>query len=614
MRDSLNAIRIASMAYLMLLAQGALSQPPYIEGNLLIVPAVEAVGETYRVELSIDASTNPVSLNLAYAELAENPTSFQASSLVGSTLRIPKLTYQGKSYELSMTLASESPVVFHLGAVTELAANFPATTLRTYAPNACSADVELLREESFSVQDHSEGYKGDVFAGRQVEVAGFSFKKNALISLVTDTVLVVAEQQPQGFPEGSAYRSFTDLTVAPDFGDQNDPDYPVAFSARISIDSVTTEFALTRSDGRGGLSQELVTGDTLNLGSVGGVVESFYDLRAGVEDALFFFLTFEDNGKEYLVKQGAPGGSFSLLLAEGDSLNTGEETTVRTVGDIEPVKPNVFDQAITKVEVLDENGSVEGFAYLAVDDFTGSHQCLATDSSIACGGSLLATGEDLLDFDSDGATIGATIRVDGASALDYKVIANPIVERLTSDVPFQGFNFRGFKQPKVCESRNALYFIGSFSDTTAGFYDELMRIDENGQLTQLTDFRSLLADASLDGTVPDEVRRWAIGYNCDAAFFMHGPSEPGTSQGYEGYWASYLTGETMKIMDDTFKDANGTVYEAGFATSGIDFSTNSETIANAGPNGEFYLIPTVQNSEGSFVTTYTVATKPQSCP
>ena len=66
-----------------------------------------------------------------------------------------------------------------------------------------------------------------------------------------------------------------------------------------------------------------------------------------------------------------------------------------------------------------------------------------------------------------------------------------------------------------------------------------------------------------------------IGYNCDAALFMHGPPFPNMHQGYEGYWASYLTGETMKMMDDTFKDASGTTYDAGAATSGIDFSTNS---------------------------------------
>ncbi len=442
-------------------------------------------------------------------------------------------------------------------------------------------------------------------------MAGFTFKKSALIS---DTVLIVAEQQPAGFPDGAICISFSELTVAPDFGDQNDPDYPVAFNARILISTLNSENALMRSDGRGGLNQVLLTGSTLNLGSVGGVVESFYDLRLGVDGALFFFLKFEDNDNEYLVKQSEAGVEFSLLLAQGSSINSGEEDTERTIGEIEPITPNVFDQAIGKVEVLDENNNVEGFAYLAVDDFTGSHQCLTTDSSVSCGGVLLATGETLLDFSSDGGTIGATIKDSSGSSLDYKVIANPVVERIRPGEPFQGFNFRGFKQPRVCESRNGLYFVGQFLDATAGFYEELMRIDENGRLTKLTDFRSLLADASLKGSVPDEVRRWAIGYNCDAAMFMHGPSGPNTNQSYEGYWVSYLTGETMKIMDDTFKDASGTIYEAGATTSGIDFSTNSKTVASTGPNGEFYAIPTVKNSEGSYLTTYTVATKPQSCP
>ncbi|GJM12550.1 MAG: hypothetical protein DHS20C12_09530 [Pseudohongiella sp.] len=597
-----------------LLSSTSQAQPPYIDGNLLVVPAVEIGAEKYRVELIVDASTAPVSLNLHFAEAVENVSSYQASTLVGSTLTIPRLSYDGRSYELTMNLSSENPVIFQLSSVVELSENFPATTQTTYAPNVCSADVALLREESFNVQDHSEGYKGNIFAGRQIEVSDSSFKKNAVISLITDEVLIVAEQHPDGFPEGATYRFFSELTVAPDFGDQNDPDYPVAFVASILIDSLNRESALLRSDGRGALDQVLLTGATLNLGEVSGVVESFYDLRAGVEDALFFFVRFEDNDNEYLVKQARPGGSYSLLLSQGSYLNTGDSTTVRSVGDIELVRPNVFDQAIVKVEVLDENESVEGFAYLAVDDFTGSHQCLATDSSILCGGALITDGIQLLDFSSDGATIGATISDGSGSALDYKVIANPIVERISRNVPFQGFNFFGFKQPKVCESRNALYFVGQFHDTSVGIYDELMRIDENGNIKQLTDFRSLLADASLEGTVPDEVRRWAIGYNCDAALFMHGPSAPDSFQGYEGNWASYLSGETMKIMDSTLKDANGTIYEASPATTGIDFSTDSTTVVSTGPNGEFYAIPKIENSEGTFVTTYTVATKPQSCP
>lgn len=592
----------------------AIAQPPYIDGNLLVIPAVEIGAAKYRVELVVDASTSPVSLNLHYAEPVENASSFRASKMLGPTLTIPKLSYGGKSYELSMTLISENPVIFQLGSVIELATNFPATTYRTYAPGACSADVQLLREEDFAIQDHSEAYKGDIFAGRQIELPEFSFKKSALISLISDTVLVHNEQPAIGFPEGSFYRFFNELTVAPDFGEQNDPDYPVAFTANVLIDALNNETVILRSDGKGALNQVLSTGDTLNLGKVSGIVESFHDLRLGVEGALFFFVVFEGNDKEYLVKQNQLGGAIGLLLGQGDSLNSGEETTIRNAGEIDPVSPNVFDQAITKVQVLDENGVEEGFAYLSVDNFTGSHQCLATDSSISCGGVLLANGEELLDFGSDGATIGATIRVSDGSALDYKVIANPIVERIRRNELFQGFRFDGFKQPKVCDSRNALYFIGQFLEPSIGRFDELMRIDENGNLSKLTDFRSLLADSSLKGLVPDEVRRWAIGYNCDAAFFMHGPPAAGTNQGYEGYWASYLSGETMKIMDDTFKDASGRAYDAGLAVSGIDFSTNSQTVVSTGPNGEFYSIPSVQNSEGNFLANYAVATKPQSCP
>ena len=152
MNRRIRAGQLIAAVGLMLLLNNAFAQPPYIDGNLLIIPAVEIGSEKYRVELVVDASTNPVSLNLHYAEPVENVSSYQASRLVGPTLTIPKLSYGGSNYELSMTLVSESPVRFQLASVVALAANFPATTLRTYAPNVCSADVELLREESFSVQ------------------------------------------------------------------------------------------------------------------------------------------------------------------------------------------------------------------------------------------------------------------------------------------------------------------------------------------------------------------------------------------------------------------------------------------------------------------------------
>ncbi len=80
---------------LTLLANFAFAQPPYIDGNLLVIPAVEIGGEKYRVEFVVDAATNPVSLNLHYAEPVENVSSYQASNMVGPTLTIPKLRCAG---------------------------------------------------------------------------------------------------------------------------------------------------------------------------------------------------------------------------------------------------------------------------------------------------------------------------------------------------------------------------------------------------------------------------------------------------------------------------------------------------------------------------------------
>jgi len=86
---------------------------------------------------------------------------------------------------------------------------------------------------------------------------------------------------------------------------------------------------------------------------------------------------------------------------------------------------------------------------------------------------------------------------------------------------------------------------------------------------------------------------------------MHGPQHPILLK------VTKATEQTMKIMDSTYKGASGTIFVSRNATTGIDFSTNSSALASTGPNGGFYAIPTVKNSEGNFVAAYTAATNPE---
>jgi hypothetical protein len=600
----------------LLFAQAVLAQPPYIDNNLIIIPSVTVGNKIIRAELAIDPTTDPVSLSLDYFEFNENPILNGASFFKGTTLTIPKIRFEGKNYEYKMKLTSLEPISFDLISIKEISENFPVVDLVTYSPEACQADIQLFGEETFTVADHPEGYKGKIFGSRQVDVETSSFSKSALVDFITDEILVIADQQPPGFPEGATFRlPVNEFTIAPDQGDKNDPDYPVAFKSLIRVDALNSHLGIYRSDGAGGLSFVLATDDTVQFSGVGGVVDAIYDIRLGPNDSLYFILQFENNEKEYLVRQDNAGSGLTLILAEGGLLNSIDDETVRRVGKIGTVTPNSVYQAIVDVEVVDENGNVEGFAQLVLDSFTGSIGCSATDSAINCGGPRLSLDESLISFSSDGATIGAIVQSPGNLELDYKVIALPREESIQPNVDFQGFSFHGFKRPRVCESKNALYFGGQFSDTMVGVYDELMRMDENGNLMKLTDFHSLLLDSSLDGEVPDEIRNWAIGYNCDAALYTWGPSGPDTFQGYEGHWATYVTGQTMEIMDETSSrpNGNGNITDVSGSTSGIDSSTDEDTIVSTGPGGEFYFVPRIRNSDGLFTSTYAVATKPESC-
>ncbi|MEX0962714.1 MAG: hypothetical protein WDZ52_01550 [Pseudohongiellaceae bacterium] len=549
----------------------------------------------------------------------------------GTVLTIPKLRFEGKNYELKLNLISENPVLFDLISVVEVAENFAATKLTTYSPEVCQSNLQLFGPGFFVAASQRAtpplGYKGDFFGAGTVTVPTSTFPQSALVSKKTGTILALTDTQPPGLGEKARLRlPPAKIEVAPDLGQENDPDYPVVFSTQVQIDSFTREEAIYRSDGNGGLNLVLVSGTDINLGpvlgsiaselsgvSASGEISAISDFRVSANAAVFMLIKLKDSSNDYLLKQDNAGGKLKLLMASGENLNTGSgDDVVRTIGAIEIQSVTVFNQVIAKVEVLKEGGAVDGFAYLNTDDFKGSNQCLATDSSILCNG-LLAVGETLLSFSSDGATTGLLIKTAAGQALDYKVIANPRDERLESDVTFQGYSFRSFLKPQVCESRNALYFVGRLFELPVGFYDELFRIDELNNLTKITDFKSLLLDSSLNLQVPDRVINWTIGSNCDAILYMWGKSEGAQSQGYEGHWASYLTGETVEILDETGgrPNGNGVITSVSSSSSNIDSSIMRP--ASAGAEGEFYFVPRIADPDGSYLSTYAIASKP-SCP
>ena len=78
-------------------------------------------------------------------------------------------------------------------------------------------------------------------------------------------------------------------------------------------------------------------------------------------------------------------------------------------------------EVVVRVDVRDASGGVEGFAWLAVHPFAGTRQCLATDTSILCGGLLVADADELEFFAADGGTIiGVTKATDAVRTLHYR--------------------------------------------------------------------------------------------------------------------------------------------------------------------------------------------------
>jgi len=483
----------------------------------------------------------------------------------------------------------------------------------TLSPESCQADIKVLREEDIEVRNHPLVHKKDFFGYRNIQTNEGT--KLALKSLITDEVLAVTGQSIPGINENEKLSLGNPFVVSPDLGLENDPDYPVAFTAITRDSAFNSHKVLLRSDGKGGLLTVVKSKDTVSLGNSSGVVDAISDIFIGPQGDLFFYLSLQNDEKQYLFKQSYASGGVSLVLAEGTSLSTGDSETLRFVGKMTHVKPTNFGDVVVRVDVVDSQGETEGFADLNVHYFGGVTQCLRTDTSILCGGILVPDGHSIAasGFDSDGTTTGSiSLNENKEPQLDFKVVGLPIEETIKRGEEYQGFNFNSFKQPKVCEQHNSLYFVGGVWAQSAGYHDELIRIDENGKLHQLTNFKSLLSVDSLKGEVPDEIRDWDIGYNCDAMLYTWGPSSATSSIGYEGYWAVYHQGDVMEIIDETpgRENGNGDINQVSRARSGIDPNAGDDAVTNIGPDGEFYFVPLIEKSASDSNRAYVVATKP----
>ncbi|MEL6186902.1 MAG: hypothetical protein AAFU79_19940, partial [Myxococcota bacterium] len=481
----------------------------------------------------------------------------------------------------------------------------------TLSPEECQADLETLRAEDFEVRKHPHPYKGQVVESRLIGTPDGD--KLGAMSVLDQRPLLVQEQAIPGAPDGFTfiYGAGNRVFTAPDYGLENGPDYPYAVIAEL-VANLDRRQALFRFDGTGRARIELARFDPLGFG---GTAQRFTDVRHGPGDDLFFLLFRENDPAEYLVRQSSPGGPISRLLAVGDELSTGDPTERRVVADIHPpLLPTASGDVVVRVDVADGAGAVEGFAWLAVSPLVGTRQCLASNTSILCGGLLVADGDALEFFASDGATlIGVTKATNSVRTLRYRTQGLPDFRELRREELFEDRMMTGFKSVRVCPADNSAFFVATFFERGLGEYDELMRVAEDGSVSFVSDFLSLLRNPMLEGEVPDEIRNFAVGYNCDAVMYTWGPGRDGEQVGYEGYWAAYAGGDVVEVIDETPSRAdngNGAIMGVGRARSGIDPNADTDAFVTIGPDGEFYFAARIHGG-GPTTSTYYRATPPK---
>ncbi|MEO0814804.1 MAG: hypothetical protein AAFY60_18215, partial [Myxococcota bacterium] len=392
----------------------------------------------------------------------------------------------------------------------------------TLAPDECQADLVVLRTEDFEERDHPLTHKGKFFDYRDVP-SGMDTEL-ALVDLSSDTVVALNGQNAPGIADTTINLFGSRLAVAPDLGLDNDPDFPLVFTATIIRNFVNRQIMIY-SDGASNTALGFQHGQTFSFSGGSVTINRVTRFAMSPSGEFIGLMQVEEFDDELLVLQRGPGAPIVPLLFEGQPLPA--DPVMRFVESIDLFSVQDNGSVAVWVQVDDGTGTAEGFALLAIDLFTGITQCSATDTSILCnGGVLLSEGVSAEPDESasDGATFGVVLREPGTARLEYKVIGEPTTQVLDREAPeIQELGLNSFGRVRVCSLENSLYFAGQivFADGL-GVVDELFRIDESGELTQLTDFRSLIADESLEGEVPDEIRDFALGYNCDAILYTWG--------------------------------------------------------------------------------------------
>ncbi len=455
----------------------------------------------------------------------------------------------------------------------------------TLSPEACQTDLEVIREEDFEVLDHPLEYNLEFYGLRE----------GGLTALRSNTVIAAANQTVDGFDDLTLTFNRTEIAVAPDHGDQNEPAFPVVFSAFMQGNGGLTNIrCLLAADGAGDVRKIIALGDAVTLNGTTGTVRSFSQVQVTPEGAAMFVLDVDETSNSFLVRVDAPGAAPTVVLEEGAVVDDG-----LTLGEIDFFTITTFGSPVVRAQIR-RGADVEGFAYLNVLWF-GDVQCLTTNTSLSCPLPIADDGPVAIDdFGSDGAVTGVVIRTNPSEPrLEYLLPSGP--GEIERGVETQGITFNNFKHPRACGRDNSLYFVGSVVDERGQVHDELFSLRIGGELAQLTDFTSLQA---LVSEVPDEILALALGYGCDAIMRTRGETREGSTVPYEGYWASFYGDDTMEIIDETpgrAENGNGEVQNITRSRSGVDPNADARTPSNIAPDGSLTFLIQRIDAGGMYV-------------
>lgn len=437
------------------------------------------------------------------------------------------------------------------------------SSVPTLSPVACQADLDFVYEKV--ADDFFTRFSSNPAANLLLELRGVSTASRSgagVVNLVDESVVIVGEESVPGF--------------GPD-----------------AIPGVVVWAGLTGPDSfRVARCWDIFSGPGQSPGnSVGEMV------MASSGD-VFVVSAFDGfNGSLSVVP--ASGETALPLFAPGDELqtNTGPQRS------LSPRNLFVTSDGEAVATVFIEDGQRATLLFGSNQE----HRCLVAESPIECPSGLqLAIGAELEEVAYDADTIAVTTNVGRDLIYSFPGVRQAGVMSAGEDL--LGGVVNRFHSVHVCAEREAIYLVADLEHDSLGAFSELIRIDAKGDVFRISNFAELLSRSELTGDVPNVIRRAVFGGNCNALLVTEGEPRPGSTDTYDGLWASYEGHGTVEIVDYTFDrpdNGNGSLQGIVGAWTG---SRGHASVGISSSGGLFFA--TRMQKEGTEYDRYFRATVP----